>query len=87
MVTSGLGAFGDRFRRLDRRMQIDVPLCPCGLELERDVGPVRSYELGCAIEQRGSGPVVLAIDRAVAGGREPGGGAVGEAGSGCPSSA
>jgi hypothetical protein len=59
-------------------------VCPCKLELERDVGPVRAYELGCASEQRGSGPVVLAVDRAVAGGREPGGGAVGEAGVGLP---
>ena len=86
VVASGLGAFGDRFRRLDRRTQIEVSVCPRGLELERDVGPVRAYELGCASEQRGSGPVVLAVDRAVAGGREPGRGAVGEAASGCPSS-
>ena len=57
---------------------------PCGLELERDVGPVRAYELGCANEQHGCGPVVLAVDCAVAGGREPGGGAVGEAGVGLP---
>ena len=59
---------------------IDVPLCPCGLELERDVGPVRSYELGRPSEQRGPGPVVLAVDRAPAGGGESRGGAVGELG-------
>ena len=37
MVTGGLGAFGDRFRHLDRRTHIELPVCPCGLELERDV--------------------------------------------------
>jgi hypothetical protein len=42
MVTSGLGALGDRFRRLYCRTHIEVPVCPRGLELERDVGPVRS---------------------------------------------
>ena len=77
VVTSSFGAFGDRFRRPHRCMDVELPVCPCGLELEDDVGPVRAYELGCASEQRGSGPGVLAVDRAVASGGESRGGAVG----------
>jgi hypothetical protein len=77
MVTGGLGAFSEGVCHFDRPMHIELPVCPRGLELEDDVGPVWSYELGCAIEQRGSGPVVLAVDRAVASGREPGRCAVG----------
>jgi hypothetical protein len=50
---------------------------PRELELERDVGPVGSDKLGCATEQRGCSPGIPAVDRAAAGGRESGGGAVG----------
>ncbi len=39
-------------------------------ELECEVEPVRSHELGCASEQRGSRPVVLAVDRAPTGSGE-----------------
>ena len=77
MVTCGFGAFRDRFRGLYCRTQIEVSVCPYGLELERDVGAVWSDELGCAIEQRTSGPEVLAVDRAVASGGEPCRGTVG----------
>src|SRR5262252_3973815 len=57
---------------------------PDGLKLQRDVDPVRPYELGRAPDQQASGPVVLAVERLVSRGGEPGGGAVGEVGVGLP---
>jgi hypothetical protein len=77
MVTGGLGAFDESFRRLDCGTVIESRACPRELELEGDVGPVGSDELGCATEQRDCSPVIPAVVRAVAGGRESGGGAVG----------
>jgi hypothetical protein len=84
LVTGGPGTFGDRFRRRYSRRPIEVCGYPHGLELKREVGPVRAYELGCASEQNGCGPVVLAVDRPVSGGGESGGGAVDEAWVGLP---
>ena len=77
-VTRRLDTFDDRVCLLDSRRHIEASGYPGGLELEREVEPVRAYKLGCASEQPGSGPVVLAVDRPVAGGGEPGGGAFGQ---------
>ena len=85
MVAGGLGTFGHGFRSLRESDPIEVVRCPEGLELEREVEPMRSDELGRPGEQRGSGPGgLLTVDRAVAGGRELGGGTVGKVRVGLP---
>src|SRR5690349_4632579 len=57
---------------------------PGGLEFEREVESMRSDELDRPGEQRRAGWAVVAVDCTVAGGYEPGGGAVGKLRLGLP---
>ena len=81
-VARGLGAFADRLRRLCGSVWVDVAVDPCGLELERNVDPMRSQELGRPVEERRRRTDVLAVTRAPASRAESHGGALSEGGVG-----